>query len=58
MIAVVYRYALEVLRINAGEMEYIDIHLSHVAQFVWSGFLGKLDVAVVEDHERLAGRGR
>ncbi|HXE40619.1 MAG TPA: acetyl-CoA hydrolase/transferase family protein [Azonexus sp.] len=35
-------------RINAGEMEYIDIHLSHVAQFVWSGFLGKLDFAVVE----------
>jgi succinyl-CoA:acetate CoA-transferase len=35
-------------RINAGEMEYIDIHLSHVAQFVWFGFLGKLDVAVVE----------
>lgn len=35
-------------RINAGEMEYIDIHLSHVAQFVWSGFLGKLDTAVVE----------
>ena len=35
-------------RINAGEMEYIDIHLSHVAQFVWSGFLGKLDIAVVE----------
>ena len=35
-------------RINAGQMEYIDIHLSHVAQFVWSGFLGKLDVAVVE----------
>ncbi len=29
-------------------MEYIDIHLSHVAQFVWGGFLGKLDVAVVE----------
>lgn len=35
-------------RINAGEMEYIDIHLSHVSQFVWGGFLGKLDVAVVE----------
>jgi len=35
-------------RINAGEMEYIDIHLSHVAQFVWSGFLGKLNTAVVE----------
>jgi succinyl-CoA:acetate CoA-transferase len=37
-------------RINAGEMEYIDIHLSHVAQFVWFGFLGHLDVAVVETH--------
>jgi len=35
-------------RINAGLMEYIDIHLSHVAQFVWFGFLGKLNVAVVE----------
>ncbi len=35
-------------RINAGEMDYIDIHLSHVAQFVWFGFLGKLNIAVVE----------
>ncbi|WP_084544796.1 acetyl-CoA hydrolase/transferase family protein [Derxia gummosa] len=35
-------------RINAGEMEYIDIHLSHVAQSVWFGFLGKLDWAVIE----------
>ena len=35
-------------RINAGEMEYLDIHLSHVAQFVWFGFLGNLDIAVVE----------
>jgi succinyl-CoA:acetate CoA-transferase len=35
-------------RINAGEMEYIDIHLSNVGQFVWFGFLGHLDVAVVE----------
>jgi succinyl-CoA:acetate CoA-transferase len=35
-------------RINAGTMEYTDIHLSHVAQFVWFGFLGKLDYAVVE----------
>lgn len=35
-------------RINRGEMEYLDIHLSHVAQFVWSGFLGPLDVALVE----------
>ena len=35
-------------QINAGQMQYVDIHLSHVAQFVWFGFLGKLDVAVVE----------
>ena len=35
-------------RINAGQMQYMDIHLSHMAQFVWFGFLGKLDVAVVE----------
>ncbi|MHB8993199.1 MAG: acetyl-CoA hydrolase/transferase family protein [Chloroflexota bacterium] len=35
-------------RINSGRMEYIDIHLSHVAQYVWFGFLGKLDFAVVE----------
>src|SRR5512142_3382070 len=35
-------------RINAGEMEYMDIHLSHVAQFVEYGFLGKMDVALVE----------
>lgn len=34
--------------INAGQMEYTDIHLSHVAQYVWFGFLGKLDVAVIE----------
>jgi succinyl-CoA:acetate CoA-transferase len=35
-------------RINAGEMEYMDIHLSHVAQFVDYGFLGKMDVALIE----------
>lgn len=35
-------------RINAGEMEYVDMHLSQVAQMVWEGFLGPLDVAVVE----------
>jgi succinyl-CoA:acetate CoA-transferase len=35
-------------RINAGTMDYIDLHLSHVAQFVWFGFLGHLDVAVIE----------
>ncbi|WP_313072438.1 acetyl-CoA hydrolase/transferase family protein [Melaminivora sp.] len=35
-------------RINAGEIDYVDIHLSHVAQQAWFGFLGPLDVAVVE----------
>ncbi|MFZ0570779.1 MAG: acetyl-CoA hydrolase/transferase family protein [Rhodomicrobium sp.] len=35
-------------RINAGELDYIDIHLSQVAQFVWFGCFGKLDVSVVE----------
>jgi succinyl-CoA:acetate CoA-transferase len=35
-------------RINAGETDYLDIHLSAVAQLVQFGFLGKMDVAVVE----------
>jgi succinyl-CoA:acetate CoA-transferase len=35
-------------KINTGRMEYLDVHLSHVAQMVWEGFLGPLDVAVVE----------
>lgn len=35
-------------KINSGEMEYLDVHLSHVAQMAWEGFLGDLDVAVIE----------
>ncbi|MCU1615343.1 MAG: propionyl-CoA--succinate CoA transferase, partial [Frankiales bacterium] len=35
-------------KINSGHMEYIDVHLSHVAQMVWEGFLGHLDVALIE----------
>lgn len=35
-------------RINAGELDYIDIHLSHVAQHTWFGFFGPVDLAVVE----------
>ena len=35
-------------QINAGTIDYIDMHLSHVAQQAWFGFLGKLDVAIVE----------
>jgi succinyl-CoA:acetate CoA-transferase len=35
-------------KINAGLMDYLDVHLSHVAQMVWEGFFGDLDVALVE----------
>jgi succinyl-CoA:acetate CoA-transferase len=35
-------------RINDGDMEYIDMHLSHLAQFMDYGFLGKLNWAVIE----------
>ena len=35
-------------RINAGAVQYLDMHLSHVAQVVTEGFLGPLDVAVIE----------
>src|SRR5690554_5783843 len=29
-------------------MEYMDIHLSHVAQHAWAGFFGKLGIAGIE----------
>ena len=35
-------------KINAGLIDYLDVHLSHVAQMVWEGFFGHLDLAVVE----------
>lgn len=35
-------------QINDGEVEYVDVHLSHAAQHTWFGFYGPLDVAVVE----------
>lgn len=35
-------------RINKGEMDYLDMHLSLVAPMAWQGFLGDLDVAVIE----------
>ncbi|MDR2165569.1 MAG: acetyl-CoA hydrolase/transferase family protein [Zoogloeaceae bacterium] len=35
-------------KINEGSVEYTDIHLSHVAQLAAFGFLGKLDVAIIE----------
>jgi succinyl-CoA:acetate CoA-transferase len=34
--------------INSGEMQYIDMHLSQVAQYVEYGFMGKLDLALIE----------
>jgi len=35
-------------RINTGEIQYTDIHLSHVAQYVEYGVMGSLDWAVIE----------
>jgi len=35
-------------KINRGEMEYFDMHLSQVAPMAWQGFLGPLDTAVIE----------
>ena len=35
-------------KINAGLIDYVDIHLSHVAQMVAEGLFGQLDVALVE----------
>jgi succinyl-CoA:acetate CoA-transferase len=35
-------------KINRGEMEYFDMHLSQVAPMAWQGFLGALDTAVIE----------
>ncbi len=35
-------------KINRGEMEYLDMHLSQVAPMAWQGFLGPLDTAVIE----------
>lgn len=35
-------------KINSGQMDYIDMHLSQVAPMAWQGFLGRLDIAVIE----------
>jgi succinyl-CoA:acetate CoA-transferase len=35
-------------KINAGLLDYLDVHLSHVAQMVWEGLFGHLDVALIE----------
>lgn len=36
---------------NAGRLDFVDMHLSHVAQIVLEGFLGPVDVAVIEATE-------
>lgn len=43
--------------INAGEVQYFDLHLSHVAQDVRYGFLGKIDVALIEAADITADGG-
>ena len=35
-------------KINSGQMDYFDMHLSQVGPMAWQGFLGPLDIAVVE----------
>lgn len=35
-------------KINAGEMYYIDQHLSHMAEEIRKGTLGKIDFAIIE----------
>lgn len=35
-------------KINSGEVDYVDIHLSHCPQLIRYGFLGEVDLAVVE----------
>jgi propionyl-CoA:succinyl-CoA transferase len=36
---------------NSGKVDFLDLHLSHVAQTVMEGFLGPIDFAVVEATE-------
>ncbi len=34
--------------INTGKCQFVDMHLSHVAQVLYEGFLGTMDYAVIE----------
>ena len=36
---------------NTGKIEFVDMHLSHVAQAVMEGFLGPIDFAIIEATE-------
>ena len=50
-------------RINKNEIEYFDVHLSHLSQSLRYGFLGKINVGIIEaaeitdDGEILLGAG-
>lgn len=44
-------------QINEGKVQFVDMHLSLLPQFVRYGFLGKLDWAVVEAADLTAGGG-
>jgi len=35
-------------KINRGEIDYLDMHLSQVAPMAWEGVLGPLDTAIIE----------
>ena len=35
-------------KINRGEIDYLDMHLSQVAPMAWEGVIGELDTAIVE----------
>ena len=35
-------------KINAGQIEFVDMHLSEVTQMIKYGFFGEIDIAVVE----------
>jgi acetyl-CoA hydrolase/succinyl-CoA:acetate CoA-transferase len=35
-------------RINSGEIEFVDMHLSHVASYIVHGILDPIDVAIIE----------
>jgi acetyl-CoA hydrolase/succinyl-CoA:acetate CoA-transferase len=35
-------------RINSGDIEFVDMHLSHVAHYIRDGILEPIDVAIVE----------
>jgi propionyl-CoA:succinyl-CoA transferase len=44
-------------RINDGQVDFVDMHLSHVPQSVLFGFFGKIDFAVIEA-SRVTSDGR